>query len=142
MGGVDLSDALIGYYSILHKTRRWYRSFFYNFVDIAIVNAFLLHKELARIQGERPMTQKTFRENLVLQLKEVGSSRSTTPTPPPIPASRDHMPTFRGPDGTHGRQRCILCKQKTPIACSFCEVALCIIPKRNCFADWHAQNQA
>ncbi|XP_041959999.1 uncharacterized protein LOC121718809 [Alosa sapidissima] len=135
MGGVDLSDALISYYNVLHKTKRWYRSLFYHFVDIGIVNAFILHKEQAATRGERPLVQKAFRELLVRELKAIGS-----PTTVQAPARPDvlHRPSFYGTNSTECRRRCKRCSQKTGVYCSHCRETLCLTQNRNCFVDWHA----
>ncbi|XP_041932968.1 piggyBac transposable element-derived protein 4-like [Alosa sapidissima] len=132
MGGVDLSN-------VLHKTKKWYRSLFYHFIDIGIVNAFVLHKELAAQRGERPMTQNAFREELILQLTDSGAP-TTVPKSSNVSLSGMHLPKHTAGDSTESRTRCKHCHQKTPVRCQFCDVALCFVPSRNCFFDWHQQN--
>ncbi|KAK9542336.1 hypothetical protein VZT92_000207 [Zoarces viviparus] len=93
MGGVDLSDALISYYNVLHKTRKWYKTLFYHFVDIATVNAFILHKGMCRLQNRPVLTQKNFREQLILSLAEIGSTpRRSGPQNFMSPASTVKVP--------------------------------------------------
>ncbi|KAK9967190.1 hypothetical protein ABG768_001601 [Culter alburnus] len=136
MGGVDLSDALIGYYTVLHKTKRWYRSFFYHFVDIAVVNAFILHQQMAKMKNQKPLTQKAFREALVRELAGTGpeyaSQREKT-----IPSTNSHLPKYIKGHSTYGRRKCKMCPNRTPVLCETCGVHLCFILKRDCYRRWH-----
>lgn len=65
MGGVDLSDALIKFYTVDRKTSRWYMKLFFHLIDIAVVNSFILQKEMAEAKRETPLTQKRFRIQLI-----------------------------------------------------------------------------
>ncbi|KTF72057.1 hypothetical protein cypCar_00048878 [Cyprinus carpio] len=135
MGGVDLSDQLLQYYSTQHKTMKWYRKLFLHFLDIAATNAFIVHKELYGT-----MTHKEFMEELIAEL--CGVSQKI----PPKRTSADHVPfpgTEQTSDATTGHRTCGLCKAKhgkrqdTPWKCQACDVHLCVQVKRNCFLEWH-----
>uniref|UniRef100_A0A3B4Z974 PiggyBac transposable element-derived protein domain-containing protein n=1 Tax=Stegastes partitus TaxID=144197 RepID=A0A3B4Z974_9TELE len=105
MGGVDLSDALIGYYEAVHKRKKWYKTFFYHFLDIAIVNGYILYKEQCEVKASNPMHQKLSSPS---QQDESGMH---------------HRLVYINTSGdkTQGRLRCRKCQAKTPVKCStFC----------------------
>uniref|UniRef100_A0A4W5REJ2 PiggyBac transposable element-derived protein domain-containing protein n=1 Tax=Hucho hucho TaxID=62062 RepID=A0A4W5REJ2_9TELE len=128
MGGVDLSDALIGYYNVLHKTMKWYKTLFYHFIDIAVVNAFILHKEMAKSCGQCPISQLAFRE---LLLQELAAYSKSTPSPsvPSTSVPSTSTPATSGVhlEGTVGRRRCAVCHRKSPVTCSTCLFFVCCI---------------
>ncbi|XP_055083259.1 piggyBac transposable element-derived protein 4-like [Periophthalmus magnuspinnatus] len=164
MGGVDLSDALIGYYTVHHKTKKWYKTFFYHFLDIAIVNSFLLHKELFKQRQDptqtKPLTQKVFREQLgkeMLDFAEASAasadstSSAASATSTSSAANNPMSPTKCVPGYYDGdgrvRKHCKWCLEqgiprvKTPVYCKKCSVPLCFVPKRNCYELWHERKQ-
>uniref|UniRef100_A0A8C1M6X0 PiggyBac transposable element-derived protein domain-containing protein n=1 Tax=Cyprinus carpio TaxID=7962 RepID=A0A8C1M6X0_CYPCA len=130
MEEVDQSDALISYYNVLHKTRKWYKKLFQHLLDIAIVNAFILHKEQMMAKCLLPLTQKAFREKHMKELLEAAQPE-TTPQQP----SQMCMPAYLQEDATKGCKRCVRCHTKTPVYCTKCNVSLCFVPSRNCFQD-------
>ncbi|XP_054620433.1 exosome complex component RRP42 isoform X2 [Dunckerocampus dactyliophorus] len=142
MGGVGVSDALIRYYSVRQKTMKWYKTFFYHFIDIAVVNSFLLYKELFKLRGDpyKLLTHKGFREQLCKEMLALAKSSEPTPRSP----LRDTcMPVYYGEDATASRRYCKRChdagnkRVKTPIHCRKCLVPLCLTSRKNCFAEWH-----
>ncbi len=145
MGGVDTSDALIGYYSVHYKTMKWYKTFFYHFVDVAVVNSFLLHKELFKLRNDptqtKPHTQKTFREQLAAEMLEFAEGSAPTPRPPSTDTTC--MPMFYASEESRIRKHCMRChvagipRVKTAIYCRGCQVPLCLTSKKNCFQQWH-----
>ncbi|XP_045115262.1 piggyBac transposable element-derived protein 2-like [Portunus trituberculatus] len=44
MGGVDKMDALIGFYRMFFRSKKWYHRIFFHFADLSICNAWLLYR--------------------------------------------------------------------------------------------------
>ncbi|XP_026123350.1 piggyBac transposable element-derived protein 4 isoform X3 [Carassius auratus] len=162
VGTLEPSSFITGHYRVLHKPKKWYQCVFYHLLDIAVENAFILHKLVAKRKKQKTLTRKKFLEMLVLELTEMNAENesdsasvsSAHPVSPvssspsaPVSASPS-SPELSFPEGTHrpkhfmpdsalGRRKCKLCHLKTPVMCVTCEVPLCFQPRRDCFNQWH-----
>ncbi|XP_042559747.1 piggyBac transposable element-derived protein 4-like [Clupea harengus] len=110
--------------------------------DNAVVNSFLIHKEMAEMKNQKPLSQKKFRIALCEQLGKVGKELASNEAS--NEASTDHVPLeacglSNDPHlkATKGRRKCRICKSSTIWLCEACDVPLCIIPGRCCFRFWH-----
>jgi hypothetical protein len=44
MGGVDCCDQLLSFYWMKTKAKKWYRRVLYHFMDLALINSFILYR--------------------------------------------------------------------------------------------------
>lgn len=160
MGGVDLCDRMISFYRMKARTKKWTVKTILHFVDLALVNSWLLYKE-------DKLRQKTPAKD-ILQFLEfrievaqfylavaddefIGDSSaedSDDGQPPekrkftsiPSKAQRTscarHMPEM---DDVKNAMRCRNsgCGGKTKVRCQSCKVYLCLRVERNCFDQFH-----
>ena len=138
MGGVDKSDQLIHYYNVLRSSKKYWKTLFFHFIDIAVVNSYIIHLETE----ENPLSHYHFEENLVRSLSGL------------IPESPRYTEVQRGicssqclllehyPLTLPQRSQCVYCKiiekttHFTTRQCKKCRIPLCFI-ERNCFLKWH-----
>ena len=145
MGGVDRGDQLRGYYSCRTKSRKFYRYIFYFLLDVAITNAFILHKHYSN----SPQTSlKDFRVQLATELigdycsrKRPGRQGSQQRSLP-----LRHFPIKLPSDVPDKRKlgRCTRCskahqRSDTQWYCQECGVWLCHsgVSTSDCFLQWH-----
>ena len=120
MGGVDLTDQNLSYYLMTtRKTLKWWKVF-WRFVDICIVNSWII------FQHNNPIkTQRLFRLKLIEELVQPLLDLQASPDCPPYLQDkwiRVTVSTERRPNGKHfayknpKRGRCRVCSQKTNAA--------------------------
>jgi len=144
LGYVDKSDRMVNSYGIARRTWKWTKKLFFHLTDMAILNAFLLHKTCG---GK--MTHKKVREVLVCNLitksheQNVTSSGVARARPSPSVSQISCLEVEHSQHwSSKGKQRrCRVCAMKnkrgsTLYFCAKCDVGLCIV---DCFQRWHTQ---
>lgn len=152
MGGVDLLDAHVARYKIRVKSRKWYFRLFYHFVDLSIINAWLIWR---RVRNENKSLAE-FKQELALVLcgkgavnvlgrgrplnlqAKINKKKYKKKTGiPPIDTRTDRINHW--PEFVPSRNRCRFpeCTLKSSIKCSKCGIFLCLNAKNNCFVKYH-----
>ncbi|KAK7882219.1 hypothetical protein WMY93_028393 [Mugilogobius chulae] len=146
----DKNGPLQSYGLVPHKrvSARWHTALFYYLLDLAVVNSFILYKELAKLKDNtalRYVTEKQFREDLCRELLRFGTGADpdapAEPSEPSEPAFGCFPSYYNETNATNGRRTCRQCHKHTPIYCEKCEVPLCLVCNRNCFKKWHMEKK-
>lgn len=142
MGGVDRTDQLRKVYGFDRKSKRYWLRLFFQFLDYAINNAFILYKHSCVRHGVEPKDLLEFRLELVhVLLEEVGQKRMVRNSC--IDRRLDphvcNLEKLSALGLKRGRCRhCLDIKRDqacyTSYGCGVCRVRLCKIP---CFAEFH-----
>ena len=152
MGGVDLSDQHLSYYSLTQRrTLKWWKKVFWRMIDISILNAWIIFK--ANFPNSAIDSHRAFRIELIHQLVQPLLSLKASPENPLSYSSKGRKPTTteKRLTGKHfaykqkKRGRCVVCynektaegrrkDKKTMSYCPKCEVFLCI---GLCFESYH-----
>ncbi|KAF0707183.1 piggyBac transposable element-derived protein 3-like, partial [Aphis craccivora] len=130
MGGVDLLDSIIARYRIAMRSKKWYLELFFHFMDVTMVNAWLLYRK----KKENTMSLADFRREIVVSLcmqgsnictpttrgrkRNISESPSIQPYMPPTDVWKDEIGHFA--IVTNLRERCKLCGLKSSMQCTKC----------------------
>ena len=166
MGGVDLLDALLSLYRIHIRSKKWYHKLVFHFLDVIVVQAWLLYRRDRLATGALPKSNMRLREfkmsiaNSLLRsgkgngiLKrgrpscgleaEIQSKKKRGPAAVvPNKSIRldgiEHWPEYME-DGKKGRCKYPNCTAITRVICQKCKLNLCFTVKSNCFKNFHTE---
>ena len=149
MLGVDKIDQLVSYYSFLHKSVKWWRKVFFWFLEVSVVNSYIIYKEQAKTSGNKFISHLAYRRKLIEMLTE--PLRSTSSATPHRARRAQNLERLQ-PTTRHFLQRgnkrrdCYVCSEReeggtrhlTLYECKTCteHPALCPAP---CFQNYHTK---
>ena len=149
MGFVDKADMLKSFYEISRKSKKWWHRIFWHFVDVTVVNSFIVYKQLF---PDKKVSLTNFRLSVADHLIEVPILFKQRGRPslkpllirqkPKVPdvartGKVAHLPGIRNARrrGAHCSTKAI--EKRTKFYCLTCQVPLCIQKQKNCFQEFH-----
>ena len=148
MGGVDKSDQLISYHKISRRTVRYWKTLFYHFIDIMVVNSHIIFNYIALQNNKNPLSENQFRDKLILEIiSSYGVTKRSS-------GGAAVSPVYATCNIHHGsklyqaseRARCVYCylhnsRNFTQRKCPDCYLmpALCQTTERDCHTAWHSK---
>jgi hypothetical protein len=136
MGGVDRNDMLLGFYTSCRKSLKWYKKIAIHYIELALLNAFVLMKE-----SDPKCRLLRFRLDIIRSLLNGVQVRINQAIQVPNRLEGRHFPAEIPP--TEGKQRptrkCLVCaaqkhRKETRYICKTCIKPLCVVP---CFETYH-----
>lgn len=139
MGGVDKSDQYSTYYEVDRKSNQWWKRVFYRLLNIAISNAWILHKkfkpkEISLIDFLVPLAENLIEIGNITTKNQRTAATGHISKKAKLANDKDHecvkQPT---------KHRCKLCsiekkkQSRTYYKCNICQVSLCVA----CFEPYH-----
>lgn len=160
MGGVDLNDQLMNYYSFLRKSCKWSRKLLIHLFNLVLINAHILNKHF----GKESLSHDEYRDRICKFLIAEGLKSYNIPIPPVLSRrlgrrnrtdqeqarlSERHFPSYipqsRDKKRKHPSRACFVCNKlpgveiqlpvkRTSFWCEDCQKPLCLVP---CFMSYH-----
>ena len=147
MGGVDMADQYMCYYSLGRKTKKWWLHVFWRLFDHAILKTLIVYRSNQKYSLYKILNQKEFRLQLAHSLYAGALSSRITGRPPSLSLTRMLGKHFVYKSET--RARCVVCGQKklssrskkkkdkkVKTQSSKCHVNLCV---GRCFELYHTR---
>ena len=161
MGAVDVFDQHLAAFRVLRKVKKYWKSIFFDLIDVAVVNSYLLCIIWCKAHPDAPFAKKLgkrfghleYRELLVADLagiepeEDVPRCQKRRHSKPEDPQEQ-HLPHIV-PDAD--KRRCSRCWEmeqrsiKSRVSCTVCKnnkggpLFLCLQPDRNCFIAHHTE---
>lgn len=152
MGGVDLSDQLMVYYSFLRRTCKWWRKLWVHLLNMLILDAHILNKKF----GDTKLSHSDFREHLAAWLIQCATGEPINVDEMTASIAVDrlsgrHFPQRlpARPDGRVVPLNCKVCfvgkkeadntgkekrRKSSSFKCEQCNIVMCVDP---CFRLYH-----